>query len=204
MKERIRKGVALCDRVNEWIGSVVVSTVLVLFILVIAGNVILRYLFNTSFVFMAELEWHLFAFVFLMGAGFTLLHDGHVRVDVIYSLLGRKKQEWINLVGVFLFLIPSCYLVLTTTIPWVMDAYRVGEVSLDPGGIPARFVIKSALPAGYFLMLLQGLLLAVKSALILMDERGGGGVNGGDELPVEKGVASAPAHQDEREGACAG
>ena len=148
-------------------GSVVVTTALFAFILVIASNVIMRYAFNTSFVFMAELEWHLFAFVFLMGAGFTLLHDAHVRVDVVYSLLGKRKQAWVNLVGVFLFLIPSCYLVLSTAIPWVIDAYEVGEVSIDPGGIPARFIIKAALPAGYLLMLLQGLLLGVKSALIL-------------------------------------
>ncbi len=165
--EKIKKAVRTCDKINQWMGSVVVTTALFTFILVIASNVIMRYAFNTSFVFMAELEWHLFAFVFLMGAGFTLLHDAHVRVDVVYSLLGKRKQAWVNLVGVFLFLIPSCYLVLTTSIPWVIDAYEVGEVSIDPGGIPARFIIKAALPAGYLLMLLQGLLLGVKSALIL-------------------------------------
>lgn len=165
--ETIKKTVAACDRINEWIGSVVVTTAVFCFILVIAGNVVMRYVFNTSFVFMAELEWHLFSFIFLLGAGFTLLHDGHVRVDVVYSLLGQKKQAWVNLAGVFLFLIPSCYLVLTTTIPWVISAYQIGEVSIDPGGIPARFVIKAALPAGYFLMLIQGVLLAFKSIFIL-------------------------------------
>ncbi|GAB6143651.1 TRAP transporter small permease subunit [Desulfocicer niacini] len=167
MIETIKKIVRACDGINQWIGSVVVSTVLFAFILVIAGNVVMRYVFNTSFVFMAELEWHLFAFVFLMGAGFTLLHDAHVRVDVLYSLMDGKRQALINLVGVFVFLIPSCYLVLKTTIPWVVVAYEVGEVSIDPGGIPARFIIKAALPAGYFLMLFQGLLLGIKSALFL-------------------------------------
>ena len=165
--EKIKKMVIACDRVNQWIGSVVVTTALFCFILVIAGNVVMRYVFNTSFVFMAELEWHLFAFVFLMGAGFALLHDAHVRVDILYSLMDSKRQALVNLVGVFLFLIPSCYLVLKTSIPWVITAYKVGEVSIDPGGIPARFVIKATLPAGYLLMLFQGLLLAVKSALIL-------------------------------------
>ncbi len=165
--ETIKRTVAACDKINQWIGSVVVTIALFGFILVIAGNVVLRYVFNTSFVFMAELEWHLFAFVFLLGAGFTMLHDAHVRVDVLYSLMDGKRQALINLVGVFLFLIPSCYLVLKTSIPWVMTAYEVGEVSIDPGGIPARFIIKAALPAGYLLMLFQGLLLGVKSAFIL-------------------------------------
>lgn len=166
--ETVKKAIIFCDKINDWIGSVVVTSAVFFFILVIFSNVVLRYVFNTSFVFMAELEWHVFAFIFLIGAGFTLLHDGHVRVDVLYSLMDRKKQAWINLLGVVFLLIPSCYVVLTTTIPWTIVAYKVGEVSIDPGGIPARFLLKAALPLGYFLMLLQGLLLAARSALILL------------------------------------
>jgi TRAP-type mannitol/chloroaromatic compound transport system permease small subunit len=165
----LRKFIRFSDRLNQWIGSVVVSCAVFVFILIIFSNVILRYLFNTSFVFMAELEWHVFAFIFLLGAGFTLLHDGHVRVDIFYSMMDARKQAWINLLGVIFFLIPSCYLVLTTTIPWVMVAYQVGEVSLDPGGIPARFLIKAALPAGYGLMLIQGICLGLKSLLIILN-----------------------------------
>lgn len=165
---RIKHIILFCDKINEWVGSVIVSAAVLLFIGTIFSNVVLRYVFNTSFVFMAELEWHIFAFIFLLGAGFTLLHDGHVRVDIFYSIMNRKTQAWINFFGVLFFLIPSCYLVLATTIPWVMDAYKVGETSLDPGGIPARFIIKAALPAGYFLMLIQGLLLWFKSLFILM------------------------------------
>ncbi len=163
-----KKTILTCDKINEWIGSMIVTSAVFLFIGVIFSNVVLRYVFNTSFVFMAELEWHVFAFIFLLGAGFTLLHDGHVRVDIFYSMMNRKKQAWINFFGVLFFLIPSCYLVLTTSIPWVLDAYKVGEMSIDPGGIPARFVIKAALPAGYFLILIQGILLLFKSALILL------------------------------------
>ena len=166
--EAIKKAILTCDKINEWVGSVVVSTAVFLFIGIIFSNVVLRYVFNTSFVFMAELEWHVFAFIFLMGAGFTLLHDGHVRVDIFYSMMNQKKQAWINFFGVLFFLIPSCYLVLTTSIPWVIDAYKVGEMSIDPGGIPARFVIKTAVPAGYFLMLIQGILLLFKSTFVLM------------------------------------
>lgn len=175
----IKKAIVYGDKINEWVGSTIVSAATLLFIAVIFTNVILRYIFNTSFVFMAELEWHIFSFVFLLGAGFTLLHDGHVRVDIFYSMMDRKKKAWVNLLGVLFLLIPSCYLVLTTTIPWVMDAYRVGETSIDPGGIPARFLIKAALPAGYFLILIQGILLGLKSLLILM------GILVTDPVPVQ-------------------
>jgi TRAP-type mannitol/chloroaromatic compound transport system permease small subunit len=163
----VKKTILLCDKINEWIGSVIVTSAVFLFILVIFSNVIMRYVFNTSFVFMAELEWHVFSFIFLMGAGFTLLHDGHVRVDIFYSVLDRKKQALINFLGVLFLLIPSCYVVLTTTIPWVIVSYKIGEISINPGGIPARFLLKATLPIGYFLILIQGLSLCVKSAFIL-------------------------------------
>ena len=166
----IKQIVRICDRINEWIGSFIVAPAVFLFILVIFSNVIMRYVFNTSFVFMAELEWHVFAFIFLMGAGFTLLHDGHVRVDIFYSNMDRKKQAYINFFGVLLFLLPSCYLVLTTTIPWVIVSYKVGEVSINPGGIPARFLLKATLPTGYFLMLIQGVSLFIKSLFIILEK----------------------------------
>ena len=166
----IKQVVRICDRINEWIGSFIVAPAVFLFILIIFSNVIMRYVFNTSFVFMAELEWHVFAFIFLMGAGFTLLHDGHVRVDIFYSTMDRKKQAYINFFGVLLFLLPSCYLVLTTTIPWVIVSYKVGEISIDPGGIPARFLLKATLPAGYFLMLIQGVSLFIKSLFIILEK----------------------------------
>ena len=166
--ETFKKAVMFCDKINEWIGSFIVAPTVLLFILIIFSNVIMRYVFNTSFVFMAELEWHVFAFIFLMGAGFTLLHDGHVRVDIFYSTMDRKKQAYINFFGVLLFLLPSCYLVLTTTIPWVIVSYQIGEVSINPGGIPARFLLKAVLPMGYFLMLIQGGSLFIKSLFIIL------------------------------------
>ena len=168
--EFIKKAVAFGESINEWIGKGMVTAAVVLFILVIFSNVILRYVFNTSFVFMSELEWHIFAFIFLMGAGYTLLHEGHVRVDIFYSLMDRKKKAIINFFGVLFFLIPSCWVVLSTTIPWAVVAYEIGETSIDPGGIPARFMIKAVLPLGYFLMLIQGIILGIKSFFILIEK----------------------------------
>ncbi len=166
----LEKFVIFSDKLNEWIGSYLVTAAVFLFIATIFLNVVLRYVFNTSFVFMAEVEWHLFAFIFLMGAGYTLLYERHVRVDIFYSTMDAKKRALVNCLGVLVFLIPSCYLVLTTSIPWVITAYKIGEVSIDPGGIPARFLLKAVLPIGYFLMLIQGLSLCIKSIYILLDK----------------------------------
>lgn len=166
----IKKIIQICDKINEWIGHYIVSFAVFFFVLIIFGDVILRYFFNTSFVALAELEWHVFAFIFLIGAGYTLLHDGHVRVDIFYSMMSRKSKAWVDLIGVLIFLIPSCYVVLTTTIPWVLVSYEIGEVSLDTGGLPARFLIKATLPLGYFLIFIQGISLFFKSFLVLIDK----------------------------------
>jgi TRAP-type mannitol/chloroaromatic compound transport system permease small subunit len=123
---------------------------------------------NISFVFTQELEWHLFAFIFLMGAGFTLYKDGHVRVDIFYQRMGRKSQAWINLMGVLFFLIPGCLMILITSSKFAHTAFTVMEGSPDPGGIPYRWILKACIPAGFILVLLQGFSLGIKSLAIII------------------------------------
>ena len=155
------------DKLNTWVGRVVAwATALVVAVVFI--DVVMRYAFNISFVFTQELEWHLFAFIFLMGAGYTLLQDGHVRVDIFYQRCSPKTQAWINLLGVIFFLIPGCYMVIATSIPFVYNAWVVMEGSPDPGGIPYRFLLKSCIPIGFILILLQGLSLGGKSLLTVL------------------------------------
>jgi TRAP-type mannitol/chloroaromatic compound transport system permease small subunit len=154
------------DRLNLWVGAIVAwATALV--VAVVFVDVVMRYAFKTSFVFMQELEWHLFAFIFLMGAGYTLLKDGHVRVDIFYQRLSPKAKAWINLLGVIFFLLPGCYLVIATSWHFVVNSYKVLEGSPDPGGIPYRYVIKACIPAGFALITLQGIALGLKSLLTL-------------------------------------
>ena len=131
-------------------------------------DVVMRYLFNTSYVFTQELEWHLFAFIFLIGAGYTLLHDGHVRVDIIYQRLGFKGQAWVNLIGVFIFLIPGCILIMATSYKFAYTSFSIMEGSPDPGGIPFRFILKSCITIGFGLLLLQGISLALHSLLQIL------------------------------------
>ena len=155
------------DALNQWVGRGVAWVTLGL-VLVVFVDVVMRYLFNTSFVFTQELEWHLFGFIFLIGAGYTLLHDGHVRVDIVYQRVGFKPRAWINLIGVIFFLIPGCIMVITTSWKFTMNAFAIMEGSPDPGGIPFRFVLKGCLPVGFSLLLLQGVSLGIHSLMQIL------------------------------------
>ena len=157
------------DRINQWTGNMV-AWVTLLLVLVVFTDVLMRYIFNTSFVVTQELEWHLFGFIFLIGAGYTLLHDGHVRVDIIYQRLGPTASAWVNLVGVIVFLIPGCVLVILTSWKFVLQSWAVMEGSPDPGGIPMRFLIKGTIPVGFTLLLLQGIGLGIRSLLKILDK----------------------------------
>jgi TRAP-type mannitol/chloroaromatic compound transport system permease small subunit len=175
----IRAVADLIDGINEWVGRGV-SWVTLLLVLVVFVDVVMRYLFATSFVFTQELEWHLFSFVFLMGAGYTLLKDGHVRVDILYQRLGPKGKAAVNLVGVVFFLIPGCYMVIATSWDFVGSSLEVMEGSPDPGGVPYRFIVKSLIPLGFSLLLIQGVSLGLRSLLVLMGEEAG---EPGEERP---------------------
>jgi TRAP-type mannitol/chloroaromatic compound transport system permease small subunit len=128
----------------------------------------MRYVFNISFVFTQELEWHLFGFIFLIGAGYTLLHNGHVRVDIIYQRLDYKAKAWINLLGCLFFLFPGCFMVIITGSKFTLNAWRILEGSPDPGGIPYRFLIKGTIPVGFGLLFIQGISLFFHSLFQIM------------------------------------
>jgi TRAP-type mannitol/chloroaromatic compound transport system permease small subunit len=155
------------DTLNTVVGKLV-AWVTALVVLVVFVDVVMRYAFRISFVFTQELEWHLFAFIFLMGAGYTLLKDGHVRVDIFYQRFGPKGRGWVNLIGVIFFLIPGCMLILLTSIPFVKSSFLVMEGSPDPGGIPYRWVLKACIIVGFLLVLLQGVSLGIKSLMTVL------------------------------------
>jgi TRAP-type mannitol/chloroaromatic compound transport system permease small subunit len=112
---------------------------------------------------MQELEWHLFAIIFLLSAGYTLSIDEHVRVDVFYSRFSEKKQAWINLFGSFFFLIPLCIILIISSENFVFISFRVGETSPDAGGLPARYILKAFIPISFLFLLLQGIAVVFKS-----------------------------------------
>ncbi|MFQ5469873.1 MAG: TRAP transporter small permease subunit [Gammaproteobacteria bacterium] len=126
----------------------------------------MRYLFQSGSVALQELEWHLFSLIFLLGAAYTLKHDEHVRVDVIYQgrLMNDKRRAWVNLVGGLFFLLPFCLLIITSSEPFVTNSFSMSEGSPDPGGLTHRFLLKAAIPLGFFLVALQGISSIIRSA----------------------------------------
>lgn len=163
-------GIIRCiDGLNRWVGKLA-GYVSLLMVLVVTGDVIMRYAFDTTFVAVQELEWHLFGVLFLIGAGYTLLVDGHVRVDVFYQRLSPKGQAWINLIGVLFFLLPGCFLVLDTAWQFFSMSLAINEGSPDPGGLPARYVLKSFIISGFILVALQGVSMGLKAFLTIIDK----------------------------------
>jgi TRAP-type mannitol/chloroaromatic compound transport system permease small subunit len=138
-------------------------------VIVVCYDVFTRYLLKNSLVAVQELQWHLFALIFLIGAAYSLKHDKHVRVDVFYSRFSPRAQAWVNLVGSLLFLLPFCIIVIYSSQTFVANAFRIGEISPDPGGLPARWILKATIPAGFVLLLLQGLALASRSLLTILN-----------------------------------
>lgn len=164
---KVLKSIAnFIDAINERVGRFV-SWITTGLVAVVFVDVAMRYMFNTSFVFTQELEWHLFAFIFLMGAGYTLLYDGHVRVDIIYQRLSTKGQAWVNFICCFVFLFPGCFLVIYTSLNFVANSFNVMEGSPDPGGIPFRYLLKACIPVGFSLFALQGVSLMINSLLTI-------------------------------------
>ncbi|MFH1152293.1 MAG: TRAP transporter small permease subunit [Pseudomonadota bacterium] len=163
----LEKFVHIIDSLSEKIGHMV-GWMTTLMVLVVFYDTVMRYAFNMGNVALQELEWHLFAIVFLIGAAYTLKDDGHVRVDILYVNLSKKTKAWIDFLGVFAFLIPFSVMVIISTKGFIMNSWAVREISPDPGGLPAYYIIKSMIPLGFLLLIVQGLSEAAKKFMIIM------------------------------------
>jgi TRAP-type mannitol/chloroaromatic compound transport system permease small subunit len=154
------------DRFSDLLGKIAA----VLFILMLFNvffDVASRYLFNTVYIGMQEMEWHLFAAMFMLGIPFTLKAGGHVRVDVIYDGLSVRKRAWIDLIFTFILLVPFCLLVAWYGVDFARESFQLGEGSGDPGGLPHRWIIKSVIPFAMFFNFISGIGLALRSINIL-------------------------------------
>jgi TRAP-type mannitol/chloroaromatic compound transport system permease small subunit len=153
---------ALNDRVGR--GTAWLTTGMVL---LTAYDTMMRYVFQRGSIALQELEWHLFGVVFLLGAGYTLKEDAHVRVDILYTRFGARGRAWVNLIGTAVALLPFCALVIWSTRNFVLNSWNIREFSPDPGGLPARYILKAVIPLGFFLVALQGISEALKSLAAL-------------------------------------
>lgn len=156
----------LIDRLNTAVGRTVYWLVLVV-ALVSAGNATVRYLFNSSSNAWLEVQWYLFSAVFLLGSGYTLLNNEHIRIDVIVGRFSRRTQTWIDIIGGVFFLLPMAVLILWLSWPIFVDSYISGETSSDAGGL-IRWPAKLLIPAGFLLLALQGLSETIKRFGFLM------------------------------------
>jgi TRAP-type mannitol/chloroaromatic compound transport system permease small subunit len=153
------------DALNEHVGRLTYWLILAA-VLISAGNAIVRYTFNMSSNAWLEIQWYLFSFVFLFCAGYTLLHNQHVRIDVISGQLSGRARAWIDILGTVFFLLPMAIAIMWLSWPVFLDAYRSDEVSTNAGGLtvwPGRLM----LPVGFFLLVLQGISELIKRIAFL-------------------------------------
>jgi len=154
----------------DWLSSQIGKYViwLILASTAISGiNAVVRKVFNTSSNAYLEVQWYLFAASFLIAAGYTLLNQEHVKIDVLSSRLSKRGQIWIDIVGFSLFLIPMCLTILWFSIPFFLNGYRSGEVSSNAGGL-IRWPVYAMMPLGFALLLLQGVSELIKRIAFLL------------------------------------
>ena len=155
----------LIDALNERVGRASMWLVLAA-TLISSGNAVVRYGFDRSSNAWLEIQWYLFALIFLLGAGYTLKHNGHVRIDILYGRFSPRLRAWVDLIGGLLFLMPLCGMLVWMSWDGFAASWAVGEMSPDAGGL-SRWPIKLAIPVGFALLGLQGIAEVIKRAAFL-------------------------------------
>lgn len=155
------------DRINALFGRLAAWLVLIACLLS-AGNASTRYLFNLSSNAWLEIQWYLFSGMFLLGASYTLKLNEHVRVDLVFMMLSDRGRLWIDIFGILFFLLPATGILTYMTWDFFIEAWRIGEVSANAGGL-VRWPVKLLMPLGFGLLTLQGLSELVKRVAALTD-----------------------------------
>jgi len=153
MLYRISNWISQC---NRWIGEKVSWFSLVLVIL-ICLDVLFRYLFASTQTWIIELEWHIFSLLFLIGASYAFLENEHVRVDVFYNNYTSKTKARFDIFFTIILLIPWCIVIIKTSYQYAVNSFYMNEASPNPGGLPARYIIKFAICFGFILLLAQAI-----------------------------------------------
>ncbi|OZA84808.1 MAG: C4-dicarboxylate ABC transporter [Azorhizobium sp. 39-67-5] len=182
------------DAVNTRIGRLV-SWLIVVAVLVSATNAIIRKVFDSSSNSWLELQWVLFAAVFLCCAPWTLIDNEHIRIDIVNARLSRRVRNWIDLLGGIFFLLPFTVVMLITAWPFFLNSYRINEQSLNAGGL-AQWPAKALVPLGFFLLLVQCFSEIIKRVAIMRgmieDPHEGATGHAVLEAEVERLLADAP------------
>jgi len=131
-------------------------------------DAIMRYFFSSGSIALQEMEWHLFAMVFLFGIAYALKEDGHVRVDVFYDRFSPRWKAIVNIGGTALLLLPLSVLVIEGSVWYVQEAFNSGEISGDPGGLPYRWLIKLVIPASFVFLIVSATGFVIRNINILL------------------------------------
>lgn len=162
----MQKAIYLLERMNETVGNLFAWTT-ALMVVVICIDVLLRYFFSFSFIWITEVEIYLFALSFLFGSGYALKHEKHVRVDVFYEGWSPVRKAWVNLLGSILFLMPWCVVSILACWKYASFSYGFRESSPQAGGLPALYILKFCLLLGFVFLLIQGVAMILRSILTI-------------------------------------
>jgi TRAP-type mannitol/chloroaromatic compound transport system permease small subunit len=180
----------LIDKITTWVGKLSMWLIL-LTTLISAGNAIVRKIFNVSSNGLLEIQWYLFAAVFLMGAGYGFLKNSHVRIDFIATKLSARTRNWIDVVGIIAVLLPFCVLSIVLSWPLFTNALVTGEMSQNAGGL-IRWPAYALIPLGFSLLALQGVSVLIKRIAYLTGQ-------GPDVLSHEVNKSDEEKHLEELE-----
>jgi TRAP-type mannitol/chloroaromatic compound transport system permease small subunit len=192
----------LIDFVAEWIGRLVMWLVLAA-VVISAVNAVMRKLFSLSSNAYLEAQWYLYAAVFMLGAGYVFLHNGHVRIDFISSRLSKRTNAIIDALGIVIFVIPLCLILIDLSWPFFMNAYESGEMSENAGGL-IRWPVIVLIPVGFAVLLLQAVSELFKRIAFLAGARDEPFTYSHDRSAEEELVddlAGNATHEHERGGA---
>ncbi|MGI9223733.1 MAG: TRAP transporter small permease subunit [Woeseiaceae bacterium] len=157
----------LFNRFSDLMGWIA-GTLNLVMLLNVFYDAITRYFFSTGSIALQEMEWHLFAVVFLFGIAYGLKEDGHVRVDVFYDRFSPRWKAIVNIGGTVLFLLPLSVLIIEGSVWYVQEAYNSGEVSGDPGGLPYRWLIKVVIPASFVFLVVSATGFIIRNINVLL------------------------------------
>lgn len=135
--------------------------------LLVVGNVIMRYAIGTNYIALEEFQWHLYAAGFMIALSYCFINDGHVRVDVLAEHMRPRTRAWVEVVGTLLFFLPFCYLILSYAWPFVERSYSINEISAAPGGLPMRWIIKSFIIYAFVLLAMAGVARLIRAFSLL-------------------------------------
>jgi len=157
---------SLIDWITDTVGRYLIWLLLGA-VVISAGNAISRYAFSASSNAMLEVQWYLYSAVFILGAGYTLLKNQHVRIDLVSNRISEKARNWVDVIGIVFFLIPVAVMISSMSWHGFVESYTSGEVSSNAGGL-IRWPVRLLIPVGFALLALQALSELIKRVAFLM------------------------------------